>query len=155
MHPTTPLHQHQAPCNHMPSMTGPGYIPGMAGQGERLAYIGMLLRTAQHIRELTNSVSGPLEFAAKIKELKENHPDLAHGVAMLKFLAAGLCRIDRQTPIDLLQLVQSLRSNDSCRHGHNLGGPINILQVYNKAPSNRILTLINILLEQCRVCASM
>ena len=154
MHPNPP-HQHQAPCSHVLSRTGPTVGIGMTGQGERLAYVGILLRTAQLICDIRGSVSDPLNFHTKIKELKKNRLKVARGVAMLNFLAAGLCRNDRQTPFNLLKLVQALRSNDSCRRSHNLSGPINILQVYNKAPSNRILTLINILLDQCRVCASM
>ena len=154
MHPNPP-HQHQAPCSHVLSRTGPTVGNEMTGQGERLAYVGILLRTAQLICDIRGSVSDPLNFHTKIKELKKNRLKIARGVAMLNFLAAGLCWNDRQTPFNLLKLVQALQSNDSCRRSHNLSGPINIIQVYNKAQSNRTLTLINILLDQCKTCGRM
>ena len=157
---TAYLHMHPMPtklwlpCEHVPlrTLTGPGHIAGVARQGERLAYIGMLLRAARHICDIRDSRSKGLEFEAKIKGLKEKHPDLAHGVAMLKFLAAGLFHNDEQTPNDLLKLVRELRSNVRCQCRCN---SIDLLHRYNKAPSNRILTLINILLDQCKTCGSM
>ena len=157
---TAYLHMHPMPtklwlpCEHVPlrTLTGPGHIAGVARQGERLAYIGMLLRAARHICDIRDSSSRPLEFAAKMRGLKEKHPDLAHGVAMLKFLAAGLCHNDKQTPNDLLRLVRELRSNVHCQCRRN---SIDLLHRYNKALSNRILTLINILLDQCKTCGSM
>ena len=125
-------------------------ITGVVREGERLAYIGLLLRTAERICELRYS-SGS-SFASKIEELKANRPDMAHGVAMLQFLTAGVCRNLGKTLRNLLQLVRelaSLRCGPMVNHECN---PINLHYIYNATPSNRILTMINRLLAQCREC---
>ena len=130
-------------CNHDSPRNGIRHLSEMAGQAERMAYIGLLLRTAEIAKD-------PQQFK---EALKCNRPELEHGVAILQFLTAGLCRNDRQTPVDLLQLVQALKSNESCLLNHHLRGPIDVVQVCNEVPRNCILTLIRVLLDQCKECA--
>ena len=142
-----PAHGPPRPCIHEQQQDP---ITGVVREGERLAYIGLLLRTAERICELRYS-SGS-SFASKIEELKVNRPDMAHGVAMLQFLTAGVCRNLGKTLSNLLQLVRelaSLRCGPMVNHECN---PINLLYIYNATPSNRILTMINRLLAQCIEC---
>ena len=147
LYPTTP---ECPPCKHnIQSGICPGHlIDEMAGQGERLAFIGMLLRTVEHVRELERDVP-------EIEKLNTSYPAIARGVAILNFLTAGLCRNYWQTVFNLLQLVQALKANKICALRHNLGAPIKLYQVYNKTANNRILTLINLLLGQCTTCRNM
>ena len=150
------MYGHPAPtptptCKHE-QQPDPKRITGLTGQGERLAYIGMLLRTAERLREIVLHPSR--NFAKMIKELKIYRPDLAHGVAMLQFLTAGLCRNNEKTLTKLRDLIRELASNKSCWLLHNCEA-IDLLHIYNETPYNRILTLINKLLDQCRECGNM
>lgn len=149
LYPTTP---ECSPCKHsIQSGVGPGHrIDEMAGQGERLVFIGMLLRTVECVRdELERDVP-------EIEQLNTSYPAMARGVAILNFLTAGLCRNNEQTVFNLLQLVQELlKTSDKCWLEHDYGPPIKLSEVYNKAASNRILILMNLLLEQCTTCRSM
>ena len=147
MYPTPP----HPPCQHVPHQQGPRHLTDMAGQGERMAFVGMLLRTADQIRYLKlQTVRCGQDFAIKVKELKLRRPDIAHGVAVLNFLTAGLCRNNHRTLVNLLHLVQALRESiRMCRHDHP---PIQLHQFYRESSNNCTLTLINALLAQCRVC---
>ena len=49
--------------------------------------------------------------------------------------------------------MQALKSNESCRLRHPLSGPINLTEVYNTKTGNHTLTLIHVLLDQCKTCA--
>ena len=148
MFPAPPPH---LPCQHAPHQQGPRHLTDMAGQGGRMAFVGMLLRTADQIRYLkVQSVRCEQDFATKVKELKSRRPEIAHGVAVLNFLTAGLCRNDHQTLANLSHLVQALKhSCRTCRHEHP---PIQLYPFYRENSSNCTLTLINALLAQCRVC---
>ena len=85
-----------------------------------------------------------------MRELKDRRPEMAHGVAVLNFLTAGLCRNAHQTLANLSHLVQALKhSCQTCRHEHP---PIQLYPFYRENSSNCTLTLINVLLAQCRVC---
>ena len=55
------------PCGHAPPGKDHGHLTEMAGQADRMAFIGLLLRSADHIRELTNSVSVPQSSKSKQK----------------------------------------------------------------------------------------
>ena len=139
------------PCQHAPHKQGPRHLTDMAGQGGRMAFVGMLLRTADQIRYLkVQSVRFSQDFATKVKELKVRCPEIAHGVAVLNFLTAGLCRNDHQTLANLSHLVQALKDScKTCKHEHP---PVQLYAYYGENSSNCTLTLINALLAQCRVC---
>ena len=137
------------PCVHKQQQDP---ITGAVREGERLAYIGLLLRTAERICELRYVYSSGSSFLSNIEDLKANRADMAHGVAMLQFLTAGVCRNLGETLSNLRQLVRelaSLRCGAMVNHEYD---PINLLYIYNATPSNRILTMINRLLAQCREC---
>ena len=148
MFPASPPHP---PCHHEPHQQGPRHLTDMVGQGERMTFVGMLLRTADQIRYLkVQSVRYGQDFATKVKELKYRRPEMAHGVAVLNFLTAGLCRNDYRTLVYFSQLVQALKeSRKTCRHEHP---PIQLYQFYREGSNNCTLTLINALLAQCRAC---
>lgn len=80
----------------------------MAGQGERMTFVGMLLRTTDQICYLkARSDRCKQDFASMMRELKRQHPEIAHGMAVLNFLTAGLCRNDEETLDNLLHLVKA------------------------------------------------
>ena len=150
------LHMYPTPrehlcCKHEPHQKG--HLTAMAGQGERMAFVGMLLRSADQIRYLKlQSSQYDQDFASKVKELKDQRPEIAHGVAVLNFLMAGVCQNDTPTITNLLLLVQALReSRKVCRHDHP---PIQMRQFYRESSSNCTLTLINAVLAQCLACDS-
>ena len=148
MFPAPPPHP---PCQHTPHQQGPRHLTDMAGQGGRMAFVGMLLRTADQIRYLkVQSVRYDQDFAIKVKELKDRRPEIAHGVAVLNFLIAGLCQNDHQTLGNLSHLIQALKDScQTCKHEHP---PVQLYPFYRENSSNCTLTLINVLLAQCRVC---
>ena len=148
MYPTPPQHP---PCGHAPHQQGPSHLTAMAGQGERMAFVGMLLRSADRIRYLkVQSVKCGQDFASKMKELKRWRPEIAHGVAVLHFLTAGLCRNDAPTLTNLLHLVQAVsKSRNMCRQDHP---PLQMHKFYREGSNNCTLALINTLLAQCRMC---
>ena len=139
------------PCQHTPHQQGPRHLTDMAEQGGRMAFVGMLLRTADQIRYLNvQSVQCGQDFAIKVKELKGRRPEIAHGVAVLNFLTAGLCQNDHQTLVNLSHLIQALKhSCRTCRHEHP---PVQLYMYYRENSSSCTLTLINALLAQCRAC---
>ena len=111
---------HPPDCQHTPHQQGPRHLTDMAGQGGRMAFVGMLLRTADQIRYLkVQSIRYGQDFATKVKELKVRRPEIAHGVAVLNFLTAGLCRNDHQTLANLSHLIQALKDScQTCKHEH-------------------------------------
>ena len=148
MFPAPPPHP---PCQHASHQQGPRHLTDMAGQGGRMAFVGMLLRTADQIRYLkVQSVRYDQDFAIKVKELKDRRPEIAHGVAVLNFLTAGLCQNEHQTLGNLSHLIQALKDScQTCKHEHP---PVQLYPFYRENSSNCTLTLINVLLAQCRVC---
>ena len=154
MHPTPDPHPC---CKHKQPGNIPKHLTEMAGQAERLAFIGMLLRTADLIPYL-KSIHGE-NFASVLEKLKDeqpegprikHHPDISHGLAVLNFLTAGLCRNDMTTLCDLRDLVHALRgSAKKCKHSHP---PISPAQFFKEDSSKCIVRLIKALLDQCPVC---
>ena len=157
MYPNHPQTRYHRPnCHYCP-----GHLSDMLEQGERMTFIGMLLRTADKIRyfqeqSLQLEVQlGQSYFTRKVKKLKRDRPDIAHGVAVLNFLAAGLCRNDISTLQNLLHLVHALReSSEKCTHDcppfHG-----ELADFYKEKSVNCTLTLIAECLNQhCRVCDS-
>ena len=149
MYPTPSPHP---PCTHVPHQQGPEHLAAMTGQGERMAFVGMLLRTAQRIHCLKQrSIQCKHDFASMMAELKHQRPIIAHSVAVLNFLTAGLCRNDKETLVSLLHLVQALReSGKACRCYHP---PVQLHDYFTEGSSNCTLRLIDALLEQCPRCA--
>lgn len=139
-------------CMHNPNWQhSPGHPSEMARQGERLASVGVLLRTAEHIRYLKAS----RDFPSNLENLKDEHPGIAHGVAILNFITAGLCKNDYSTLRNLLNLVKALRGScKKCKHHHSssLG---KLTHYYNQRHSNRTLILIVAILDDhCKTCYS-
>ena len=74
MFPAPPPHP---PCQHKPHQQGPRHLADMVGQGERMTFVGMLLRTADQIRYLkVQSIQCGQGFAIKVKELKYRRPEM-------------------------------------------------------------------------------
>ena len=140
-------------CTHgKPHSQGPKHITAMAGQGERMAFIGLLLRSADLIRYYKLQSANECDFAMRMEYLKHHRPEIAHGVAVLKFLMAGVCRNNISTLTNLLNLVQALsKSSKMCKSYHP---PIQMHQFYWEGSNNCTLTLINTVLAQCPVCDS-
>ena len=146
MYPTPPRHP---PCRHEPHQQGPRHLTDMAGQGERMTFIGMLLRTTETIFWLKfNNLQCDYAFVRKVKQEKRRHPEIAHGVAVLNFLTAGMCSNNTQILFGLLHLVQALKeAGKSCEHHHC---DVDFFAYYSsRRKSNRTLTLVNKLVDQC------
>ena len=146
MFPAPPPHP---PCQHTPHQQGPRHLTDMAGQGRRMAFVGMLLRTAQTIRDLMNlshqTCLPGKDFSERVRQEKIQHPEIAHGVAVLHFLTAGLC--SNAIVFGLLRLVQALKkASRSCDHHHY---DFDFFEFYDTKKSNCTLTLVKKLLEQC------
>ena len=143
MYPIPPQHP---PCTHVPHQQGPGHLTEMAGQGERMAFVGMLLRSADQIRYFKlQSSRYNQDFASKVKELKDQRPEIAHGVAVLNSLMAGVCQ-NRQVLRGILFLLQKLKkASESCDYNHY---DINTFKIYTRNNHNCTLTLFNMFLDQ-------
>lgn len=159
MYPTDPPDQIKIPCNHESHPKVPEYvqITPMAGQLERMTYVGLLLRTADQIRYLkaqTDTQHNGRDFASKMVELKRQRPEIAHGVAVLNFLTAGLCRNDSQTLENILDLVRTLRWQLEYQSGQNHTHQVSIqvMEFYTNQFSNCTLRLVNALLDNCNEC---
>ena len=109
-------------CQHEPQQQDHRRLTGMAGQGERMAFVGLLLRTIERIFQLkadSLDSSDKSYFACEVKKLKGERPEMAHGVAVLNFLTAGLCSNNPKILFRLLHLVQALKeAGKSCEHHH-------------------------------------
>ena len=146
MFPAPPPHP---PCQHEPQQQGHRHLADMAGQGERMAFVGLLLRTIERIIQLKADSLDKYSsyFAREVKKLKGEHPEIARGVAVLNFLTAGLCSNDPKILFGLLHLVQALKeAGKSCEHHHC---DVNFFAFYKNRKSNCTLTLLNKLLDQC------
>ena len=139
----------------------PEDLSDMVEQGERMTFIGMLLRTARkicYIQEQSFQLKVQRRqpyFTRKVKELEFDRTDIVHGVAVLNFLTAGLCQNDISTLQNLLHLVHALReSSEKCTHDcppfHG-----ELADFYKEKSVNCTLTLIAECLDQhCRECDS-
>ena len=131
----------------------PGHLTDMAGQGGRMAFVGMLLRTTQRIfhfkvKSLQSEKHDKYYFARMVTQEKDQRPESAHGVAVLYFLTAGLCSNDTDTVFGLLHLVQALKwASKSCEHRHC---DVEFFEFYKSTKSNCTLALVRKLLDQCR-----
>ena len=146
MFPAPPPHP---PCQHTPHQQGPRHLTDMAGQGGRMAFVGMLLRTAQTIRDLMHlsrqTCPPGKDFSERVRQEKIQHPEIAHGVAVLHFLTAGLC--SNAIVFGLLRLVQALKkASRSCDHHHC---DFDFFEFYDNKKSNCTLALVKKLLDQC------
>ena len=154
-----PQHRYP-PCIHSPDGC-PGHLFEMAGQGERMVFVGMLLRTADiicwHKEQSLKPNAQPTRqnFEHKVNCLKKHHPGIARGVAVLNFLTAGLCQNDMPTLRNLLDLVRALReSSEKCTHDHH---PFHgrLYDYYNRKNVNCTLILIGeMLVHHCTICYS-
>lgn len=129
----------------------------VAGQGERMSFVGMLLRTADRIRWLLRkSLKDGEPFEKKLKKVKCHNPEYAHGVAVLHFLTAGLCRLwidpDSLTLLYLLHLLHALKeAGKTCKYYHS---PIELHEFYTEKSRNCTMNLISHLLNRCSACAT-
>ena len=153
LYPAPPRHP---PFQHVPHQQDRRHISEMAGQGERMTFIGMLLRTTDkiHCLELQHT-EDHIDFALLMAELKIQRPDIAHGVAVLNFLTAGLCQNNMSTLVSLLDLVRALReSSKRCTHDRP---PFRgaLVDFYKGKECGRTLFLIaQCFYDHCRVCDS-
>ena len=116
---------------HPPHLQVQNHPTAMTGQGERMAFVGMLLRTADLICGLKRLKFSPKKFSEMMKELKRYHPEIAHGVAVLNFLMAGLCRNDKSTLQNLSHLVKALKkAGATCNHNDSF--TIKLCDIYSK-----------------------
>ena len=146
-----------APCIHNPNWKlayGPGHSPEMVRQGERLSFVGMLLRTAEHIRSKQASQDFP-------NNLKDEHPAIAHGVAVFNFLIEnGICPNQSinsyQTLINLQGLVRALReSNEKCKHACSpFPGTLNDFFDQKRSNCGLILIITELVENHCKTCYS-
>ena len=136
-----PVHVDSSACPHASEMI----------QSERMVFIGLLLRTTNHIQMLDSQAKCTRQdFAHQMQELKRDHPEMVRGVALLDFLTASVCCNNEQTLNNLLHLVKALKkSGETCRHAPP---PVMVAQYYNDVKNNCTLTLINALLSQCEEC---
>ena len=140
------------PCQHASHQQGPRHLMDMAGQGGRMAFVGMLLRTTERIfnfkvKSLPSEKHDKYLFARMVTQEKDKHPEIAHGVAVLNFLTAGVCNNDTDTVFGLLHLVQALKqASKSCEHHHC---DVKFFEFYKRTKSNCTLTLVKKLLDQC------
>ena len=129
--------------------------PTVADQGERLTFVGMLLRTADQIRWLSTDHKDGKMVETKLRNAKR-YREYAHGIAALHFLIAGMYRpwIDHNSLILLyfLHLVHELKkAGKRCRHHHS---PIKLSEFYTEKSRNCTLNVISHLLGRCESCAS-
>ena len=142
------------PCIHNPDWC-PRHLFEMARQGERMVFVGMLLRTAEIIcwHKEQSLTKAQYSFKGKINYLKEKHLGIAHGVIVLNFLTAGLCQNDMKTLTNLLDLVQALKeSSEMCTHDHH---PFHgrLYDFYNRKKANCTLILVGeMLVQHCTIC---
>ena len=144
-----PAPRQHPPCKHVPQQQGPGHLTAMTGQSERMAFVGMLLRSADQIGYIKKmSVEKGHDFASKVKGMKQQHPAIAHGVAVLHFLTAGLCKNDSETLKNLFNLVVALKeSYEKCKHtSPPLSGQL--IDLYNGKSCNRILSIVAVCLQK-------
>ena len=146
MFSTPPPHP---PCQHTPHQQGPGHLTDMAGQGGRMTFVGMLLRTTERIWDLmVSNLWGHRDdkhFSQLVQQEKRKRPEIAHGVAVLHFLTAGLC--SNAILFKLVRLVQALKkASRSCEHHHC---ELDFFEFYKNNKSNCTLALIKRLLTQC------
>ena len=151
------LQQHQR-CN----LSGPAsqgnhdHLTSMEGQGERMSYVGMLLRTADRIRFLFNRSTDSEPYEDKMRKLTDKlQPAYLQGMAAIHFLTASACQRwnepDSQTLLHLLHLVHALKeARRTCMCNHP---PFKLHQYYKEDKTQCTLEVINDLLEQCSECA--
>ena len=126
----------------------------VAGQGEQMSFVGMLLRTADRIRWLfIESLIDGKPFKRKLKKVNRGH---AHGLAVLHFLIAGMYQpwIDHDSLILLyfLHLVHELKEAGKICKGHH--PPIKLYEFYTEKGRNCTMNLITHLLNRCQGCAT-
>ena len=137
---------HPPDCQHTPHQQGTRHLTDMAGQGGRMAFVGMLLRTTERILDFHED-SHHYDECLFASIMKQEDPEIAHSVAVLNFLTAGLCNNDTDTVFGLLHLVQALKwASKSCEHHHC---DVNFIEFYKSNKRNCTLALVKKLLDQC------
>ena len=146
MYPNPP--QLSVPCNNESHWQVPGHvhINLMGGQFERLTYVGMLLRTVDKIYFLREKYGQCQDFEREVTTLRDDHPAIAHGVAVLNFLTGKLCWNDLPTLNNLFKLVEAL---SRCEKEHP---SVQTHHYYKEGSSKCTLSVINAVLAQCKGC---
>ena len=108
--------------------------PTVAGQGERLGFVGMLLRTVDQIRWLSTDHKDGKMVEEKLRNAKCYYREYAHGIAALHFLIAGVYQpwVDHNSLVLLyfLHLVHEMKeAGKRCRHLHS---PIKLSEFYTE-----------------------
>lgn len=130
--------------------------PTVAGQGERLGFVGMLLRTVDQIRWLSTDHKDGKMVEEKLRNAKCYYREYAHGIAALHFLIAGVYQpwVDHNSLVLLyfLHLVHEMKeAGKRCRHLHS---PIKLSEFYTEKSRNCTLNVVSHLLNRCESCAS-
>lgn len=153
-----PLQQHSK-CSHLQDHDHENHdhLTSMAGQGERMSYVGMLLRTVDRIRFLfRKSIFEDGEPFVRMMMRLKSQPEYAQGVAAIHFLTAGMCQRwidpDSKALLYLLHLVHALKdARKTCKCDHP---PIQLHRFYTEKSTKCTLQVINHLLGQCEACAA-